>query len=688
MMKSKIIFLIVYISLFSFAIKADNVLRTLEVWGKRPLKDIGVERTTFDSLSLRENVALSMADILAFNSSLFVKNYGRATLSTVSFRGTSPSHTQVTWNGMRINNPMLGMTDFSTIPSFFVDKASLLHGTSSVNETGGALGGVVQLSSDAGSLRMNNNANDSIGTKRIGLQYVQGIGSFRTFDEFLRATWTNGTWSTSTRVAYSSSPNDYKYVNHDKKENIYDDNHNIVGQYYPTERNRSGAFKDFNVMQQIYWSNTKGDKTGIDLWYTNMNRELPMLTTDYGEEREFDNRQRQQNLRAVVTWTHSRTGWNLTMNGGYSYTNLKYDYKREISADNWAVMTRSRSRVNTIYAQAAATWFATSQLFLTGNISGHQHFVSSHDKDVVQVGGNSSAIVGYRQARLELSGLVSAKWQPVESLGLSAVLRDEIFGDKTAFIPAFFIDWNIYRPWNVMLKGSVSRNHKFPTLNDLYFMPGGNPDLKDESGFTYDIGVHSQFTVHNAQCLVHGDINWFDSYIDDWILWLPTTKGFFSPRNVKKVHAYGIESRFGTDWMPHRDWTFSINGTYSWTPSINRGEPMSPADQSVGRQLPYVPLHSASITGRVTWRTWSLTYKWLYYSRRYTMSNNDITLTGNLPEYFMNNLVVQKDVNFKPIDLQFKLAVNNLFNEEYLSVLAHPMPGINFEFFVSITPKW
>lgn len=116
-----------------------NVHRIDEVvvWGKRPMKDIGVQKTKFDSLALKENIALSMADILTFNSSVFVKSYGRATLSTVAFRGTSPSHTQVTWNGMRINNPMLGMTDFSSIPSYFIDEASLLHGTSSVNETGG-----------------------------------------------------------------------------------------------------------------------------------------------------------------------------------------------------------------------------------------------------------------------------------------------------------------------------------------------------------------------------------------------------------------------------------------------------------------------------------------------------------------------------------------------------------------------
>ena len=106
------------------------------VYGQRPMKEIGTQQTKFDSLVLKENISLSMADILTFNSSLFVKSYGRATLSTVAFRGTSPSHTQVTWNGMKINNPMLGMTDFSMIPSYFIDDASLLHGTSSVNETG------------------------------------------------------------------------------------------------------------------------------------------------------------------------------------------------------------------------------------------------------------------------------------------------------------------------------------------------------------------------------------------------------------------------------------------------------------------------------------------------------------------------------------------------------------------------
>lgn len=46
---------------------------------------------------------------------------------------------------MRINSPMLGTVDFSMIPAFFIDAATLLHGASSIGVTGGALGGAVVL---------------------------------------------------------------------------------------------------------------------------------------------------------------------------------------------------------------------------------------------------------------------------------------------------------------------------------------------------------------------------------------------------------------------------------------------------------------------------------------------------------------------------------------------------------------
>ncbi|WP_303326267.1 TonB-dependent receptor, partial [uncultured Alistipes sp.] len=85
----------------------------IEVVANRPLKKIGVQETRMATRVLHDNIASQMSDALKFGTSIYVKEYGRATLSTVAFRGTSPSHTQVTWNGMKINSPMLGMVDFS-----------------------------------------------------------------------------------------------------------------------------------------------------------------------------------------------------------------------------------------------------------------------------------------------------------------------------------------------------------------------------------------------------------------------------------------------------------------------------------------------------------------------------------------------------------------------------------------------
>ncbi len=650
-------------------------IREVTVVGQRPMKEIGVQKTRFDSVMLKENIALSMADVLTFNSSIFVKSYGRATLSTVAFRGTSPSHTQVTWNDMRINNPMLGMTDFSMIPSYFIDDASLLHGTSSVNETGGGLGGAVKL------------ATRPAGNLGFGMQYIQGIGSFGTYDEFLRLTYGDDHWQSSTRVVYSSSRNDYKYVNRDKKENIYDEDHNIIGSYHPTERNKSASFKDLHVLQEVYYNTGRGDRMGLNLWYVNSNRELPMLTTDYADELSFENRQREHTLRGIFSWDHLRDRWKMGAKFGYIHTWMAYDYKRDKGNGEMASMTRSRSKVNTLFGKVDGEFAPGEKWLFTANVTMHQHLVESVDKNIITQVGNK-AVVGYDKGRFELSTAVSAKWRPIDRFGMSLVLREELYGDEwTPLIPALFLDGVISRKGNIVAKASISRNYRFPTLNDLYFLPGGNTDLKKESGFTYDAGL--SFGVgRKGRYTLSGGVNWFDSYIDDWIIWLPTMKGFFSPRNIKKVHAYGIETNADLSVALSRDWMLGMKGTFSWTPSINEGEMMSPADRSVGKQLPYVPEYSATVSGSLRWRTWSLLYKWCYYSRRYTMSSNDISLTGYLTPYYMSNLSLEKTLSFKWADLSLKGAINNLFDEEYLSVLSRPMPGINFEIFIGITPKW
>lgn len=645
------------------------------VVGKRPMKEIGIQQTKLDSALLKENISLSIADVLTFNSSIFVKSYGRATLSTVAFRGTEPSHTQVTWNGMRINNPMLGMVDFSMIPSYFIDDASLLHGSSSVNETGGGLGGAVKLSTKAA---------DADG---FGVQYIQGIGSFKTFDEFLRLTYGNTHWQLSTRVAYSSSPNEYTYTNREKKENIYDENKNIIGQYYPTMRNRSGAYKDLHILQEAYYNTGRGDRIGLSAWYINSDRELPRLTVDYGDEKAFENRQREQTFRGIISWDHLRSNWKIGAKAGYTFSWMPYDYRRDVGNGNMASMIRARNQVSTVYGQVDGEYYHGKKWLFTASLSTYQHFALNQDKNIITTEGDSR-IVGYDKARVELSGAVSAKWRPTERIGATLTLREDMFGqDHSPIIPALFLDGVLSKRGNIVAKASLSRNYRFPTLNDLYFLPGGNKDLKKERGWSYDAGL--SFAVgKQKRYTLSGSATWFESRINDWIIWLPSPMGYYKPSNIALVHSYGVELKADLALQLRPDMNLKINATYSWTPSIDYGENLSEADRSYGKQLVYIPLHSAAATASLNWRSWSLLYKWCYYSERYTMSSNDIMLTGKLPEYYMNNISIEKGFSTRWADLTLKGSVNNLFDEEYLSVLSRPMPGINFEIFLGITPKW
>ena len=646
----------------------------VEVTATRPMKQIGVQRTHIDSAVLRDNISLSLADALTFNSTVFIKQYGRATLSTASFRGTSPSHTQVTWNGMKINSPMLGMTDFSMIPSYFIDDASLLHGTSSVNVTGGGLGGAIVLSTEPAK------------QQGFGLQYVQGAGSFSTFDEYLRLTYGNDRWQVSTRVSVASSPNDFRYTNRDKKENIYDDQHNIIGQYYPVERNRNGAFRDLHLLQEAYYNTGRGDRFGLTAWYVNSRRGIPLLSVSYADD-DYENLQREHTLRSVLSWDRVRTKYKIAAKAGYVNSWLAYDYSRDLGNGVMAQMIRSGSSVNTIYGQFGGVFYAGRKGLLTADITAHQHFVVSSDKNIItQQGG--SAVVGYDKARIELSGYVSAKWRPTDRLGISAALREEIYGGTASpVIPAAFVDYLVSRRGQVVVKASVSRNYRFPTLNDLYFLPGGNPDLKKENGFSYDGGIEAS-AGDGKRFSINGSATAFDSYIDDWIIWLPNAKGYWTPKNIKRVHAYGVELKGSLRWRIDSKWNLSMDGNFAWTPSINQGEKISEADRSVGKQLVYVPEYSSSVTGRLAYGPWRLVYRWCYYSERYTMSSNDNTITGYLTPYFMNDLSIERLIPLRWADTSVKLQINNLFNEEYRSVLAHPMPRMNFEVFLDIRPRW
>ena len=137
-----------------------------------------------------------------------------------------------------------------------------------------------------------------------------------------------------------------------------------------------------------------------------------------------------------------------------------------------------------------------------------------------------------------------------------------------------------------------------------------------------------------------------------------------------------------------RKWVLYMDASWARTRSVNHGTPMGENDQAVGKQLVYVPEYSSTVTGRLSWKGYSLTYKYNYYSERFTTSSNDPGCVYRLGSYYMSDVYLEKGLRFKIADLSLKFCIYNLFNEEYESVLSRPMPQQNYGFFIGIRPNW
>ena len=660
----------------------EQTMHEVSVISTRRLSETGIQCTTLDTLVLHQNVALAMSDVLTRHSSLFIKSYGRATESTAEFRGTSPSHTQVLWNGLKINSPMLGTVDFSTIPAYFVDEANLLHGASSLTLTGGGLGGAVDL------------ATRPVRQQGFGTQYIQGVGSFGTYDQFLRLTYANDRWSSSTRLVYATSKNDFPYTNYDKKVDERDDDGNIIRSYHPTEYNRSGYFHDLHALQEVYYTDERAGRFGGSVWFTHSLRGLPFLSVDYRDDSDFTNEQRQNAVRSALSWQRAfAAAWNVEARVGYTFQDIAYHYSTTRGGTLASVITDSRTYSQQGFLQAKADYAPATDWLVTANFGLTYDHVRSHDRSPFHIGDN------YNEGRMESTLTLTARYRPIKRLSLSAILREELYDrDLVPLIPAFFAEYSllpssVHTHSSLVIKASVARNYRYPTMDDLYFKPGGNPNLRPERDFTYDGGLEGSFQIplkaSSSSFTLKTNLSVFDSYITDWILWTPNAKGYWQPSNLKKVHNYGVELSVDAQFtLPHA-WQLSLTGNYAYTPSLNQSEDLDAADASYGKQLVYVPLHSANLSARLGWRTWSLAYQWYAYSERFTTTSNDVSrITGRLKPYYMSDLTLEKQFRWRHLHASIKGVVYNLFGSEYVTVLSRPMAGRHFEIFVELKPQW
>ena len=601
----------------------------------------------------------NLSELISQNTTIFIKDYGRGAMATASFRGTAPSHTQVSWNGINLNSPMLGMVDFSTIPVYFTDKVSLLHGAGSLSESSGALGGIVRLE------------NTTDWQNKFSGRLLTGIGSFGTTDEFFQINKGNKAFQSQTRAFFNYSENNFPFVN-----KLIADIDPVTGSYlYPTQRNENSQYKNYGLLQEFYFHPSERSILTLRYWFQHNDRSLPRLLTNETDINANINRQSEQAHRPVSEWKYYGDNGTFTLTAGSNIQLSTYRFKTIVSGAADQIVTDSHSRSASYLINASYNYHFSDNLSLIAGANATFNTVYSKNSPPNGVSQEFDVQRQDHSAFIQLSKSFS------DRLSANLLAREDLVGGiATPFIPCAGISYHPFSDMGYFLKGNLARNYHQPTLNDLYYIPGGNPLLKAEGGFTADLGGGYSAAIGNLS--FHAELDGYYSGINNWIIWLPTLQGYWEPYNMKRVNTSGIEFNSGISGK-YRRISYHLNGNYAYARSVNHDDPKNWADESIGKQLPYIPVNSANILVNLSCPIFHLTWIWTYYGKRFATTSNDKTSPLNvLSPYFMNNLYLGKELMLNHSKLDIELKILNLFNEEYQAVLQYPMPKRNYSLFI------
>jgi iron complex outermembrane receptor protein len=207
-------------------------------------------------------------------------------------------------------------------------------------------------------------------------------------------------------------------------------------------------------------------------------------------------------------------------------------------------------------------------------------------------------------------------------------------------------------------------------MNDMYWKPGGNMNLKNEFSYTGELAYEMSGRI-TAPFSYKTELTLFSNVIKDMIQWEPGTYGYWSPSNIKDVRTTGIETAFSLSFISN-SLTLQFNGQYAF----NKAHAFQSDDTGIpsGKQLVYVPMHQFTGVARVCYRNIHASWITGFTGKRFIVADNSQYLPGFLLNDVMTGLKLKSGES--SIDLNIK--IENLFNINYQAMAYHPMPQRSF----------
>jgi vitamin B12 transporter len=212
--------------------------------------------------------------------------------------------------------------------------------------------------------------------------------------------------------------------------------------------------------------------------------------------------------------------------------------------------------------------------------------------------------------------------------------------------------------------------YRLPTLNELYWNPGGNPNLDAERSYGMKYSLRREGNLRF-------DLTSDQLYYDKMIQWAPGASGNWSPQNYYSVYTSSTTMTLSRNWAKVNT-NMNLTHQYSRVLATMNNDPAL-----VGKSLIYRPALQAVYTSEIKLTKGTLQLRGFYTGLRHTLRDN--SAVGEISAQYWCALAYTLSGANNRWDLL--LQVDNVFNNERQYYQYFPMPGRSFHINLKLNSK-
>lgn len=609
-----------------------------------------------DVKDLQRLNSLSVADALRFFSGIQLKDYGGVGgLKTINVRSMGTNHTGVFYNGIQLANAQNGQVDLGKFSLENIEEISLFSGQNpELLQTARAY-------SSASSLYLKTKVPQFKSQQKQDFKFVIKSGSFGLVNPSLNYNQKlnkKSSLNINGELTQAHGRYKYRYTN-----GVYDTT--VVRQNTDIDAKR--------LESSFYHQFTDSAKLQIRAYYYNSERGLPGAIVS--NKFEFTQRQWNRNFFLQANYQsshHKNFQWLIHAKYGNDY--LRYadpDYKYG---------NRDGYLINTYNQQEYYTSIANKYKI-------NSYWVISWANDYSRQELDANLInFAYPTRHTWLSVIASEwKWNRLDfqanilhTYVNDLVKKNEDAGNKAIFTPTFLTSWQPFNNTGFRVRAFYKSIFRMPTFNDLYYTFVGNSNLDPELAKQLDIGFYYNIPFTNKilkSISFSGDI--YNNDIKDKIVAIPTTTLFrWTMVNLDKVNIKGAEFQTESTWK-FKNLVNTLKANYTYEKALD----LTKTGYTYRHQIPYIPVHSGSITLASDYKSWGTNYSFIYTGERYSQKAN--IRANYIPAWYTHDFAIHKNFQYSKSQFKASIEVNNFLNQYYDVVLNYPMPGTNYRISLS-----